>query len=260
MPRFWWLGTGLGIIAIVTVTLILPANGPAGPTHSGELKAAIVDQLHSLQPNETSTEQVTQELKDYGFQVDVYRDDAVTVDLYHRLSSCGYKLIVFRVHSGLLIGRKDVANKVWLFTNEPYSRMRHFSEQLTGKVALATTEAGKQCVFAVNAKFIERSMSGRFDKTAVIMMGCSGFRFDDLAQAFIQEGASTYLGWDASVGLSYVDGATAVLMEKLCRQELAIANAVTETMQERGSDPNTRAILRYYPASSANKTLRQLIE
>lgn len=259
-PWFLWLSIGVGIVAIVALARILPASGQASPTDSGELKAAIIDQLYSVQPNQTFIEQTTQELQDYGFEVDVYRGDVVTVDFYRQLPAYGYKLIIFRVHSGLLIGRKDVANRVWLFTSEPYSRMRYFMEQMTGRVTLATTAEDVPSVFAISAEFITQSAKERFTNTAIIMIGCSGFRFEDMAQAFIQKGASTYLAWDASVDLNYVDDATIALVEKLCSEESTIAEAVAETIKEKGPDPSFRAVLQYYPRASANKTLGQLIE
>ena len=262
-PWFLWLAIGLGIIAIVAIAVFAypwPTSGPASPTDSGELKAAIVDQLYSVQPNQAFIEQTTQELQNFGFEVDVYRGDVVTVNFYRQLPTYGYKLIIFRVHSGLLIGRKAVADRVWLFTSEPYSRMRYFIEQMTGQVTLATTAEDAPYVFAISAKFVTASMKERFNNTAIIMMGCSCFRFDDLAQAFIQKGASTYLAWDASVGLNYVDDATAALVEKLCSKELTTAEAVAEIMEEKGPDPSFRAVLKYYPPASANRTLRQLIE
>lgn len=262
-PWFLWLAIGLGVVAIVAITVFAypwPPSGPASPTASGELRAAIIDQLYSLQPNPTFIEQTTQELQDYGFEVDVYRGDVVTVDFYRQLPTYGYKLIIFRVHSGLLIGRKAVADRVWLFTSEPYSRMRYFIEQMTGKVTLATTAEDAPCVFAISAKFVTQSLKEQFANTAIIMMGCSCFRFEDLAQAFVQKGASTYMAWDASVELNYVDDATIALVEKLCSKGLTTAEAVAETMAEKGPDPGFRAVLQYYPPASASKTLRQLIE
>ena len=262
-PWFVWLAIGLGIVAIAATAVFAypwPTSEPVNSARPGELKAAIIDQLYSVQPNQSFIEQTTQELQDYGFEVDVYRGDAVTVDFYRQLPAYGYKLIIFRVHSGLLIGRKDVANKVWLFTSEPYSRMRHFMEQMTGKVTLATTLGNAPYVFAISAEFVTDSMKEPFNNTAIIMMGCSCFHFEDLAQAFIQKGASTYLAWDASVGLNYVDDAATALVEKLCSEELTTAKAVAEIMEEKGPDPSFRAVLKYYPPTSADKTLRQLIE
>ena len=96
LPWFVWLTIALGILAIVTFILISPTSEPAGSNRSGEFKAAIVDQLYSLQPNEGFISEVTRELEDYGFKVDLYQGDEVTVDLYRRLPSYGYKLIIFR--------------------------------------------------------------------------------------------------------------------------------------------------------------------
>ena len=115
-------------------------------------------------------------------------------------------------------------------------------------------------IFAISAQFIDWSMKGQFDNTAIIMMGCDCFHFEDLAYAFIQRGASTYIAWDASVMLDYVDGATATLVEKLCSKELTIKEAVAQTMEAKGPDPNYGAVLKYYPSQSANKTLRQVCD
>ena len=84
--------------------------------------------------------------------------------------------------------------------------------------------------------------------------------FEDMAQAFIQKGASTYIAWDASVMLDYVDGATYVLIDKLCSDELTVKEAVAQTMAEKGSDPRYGSVLKHYPRQSASKTLSQLIE
>ncbi len=261
-PWFLWLAIGLGIVAIATFALACtpPTSEPVNSTQSDELKAAIIDQLYNIRENQAFIDDITQELTDYGFEVDVYQGDDVTVDLYRQLPTYGYKLIIFRVHSGLLEGREAVADRTWLFTSEPYSRTRYFFEQLRGQVTHATPYEDTPSVFAVGAKFITQGMEGQFANTAIIMMGCAAFTSEDLAQAFIQKGASTYMAWDASIGLSYVDDATTALVEKLCFKELAIAEAVAETMKEMGIDPVGNAVLKYYPQTSANKTLRQLIE
>jgi len=261
-PYLPWLAIALGIVAIVVLALVrtLPASEPASSTPYNGLKAAIVDQLHNLQSNQVFIEHTTQGLQDYGFEVDVYQTDDVTVDFYRKLPTYGYRLIVFRVHSGLLIGSESVANQTWLFTSEPYSRIRYFFQQMRGQVTNATTTVDTTPVFAVGAKFITQMMEEKFTNTAIIMMGCAGSSYTDLAQAFIQNGASTYLAWDASVGLNYVDDTTITLIEKLILEELTISEAVAETMEEKGPDPNNNAVLKYYPPASANKTIRQLIE
>ena len=103
-------------------------------------------------------------------------------------------------------------------------------------------------------------MESRFNDTVIIMMGCYCFYIDDLAQAFIEQGASAYVGWDGNVGLSYVDEATISLVDNLCVQNMTIAHAVDKTMAEIGPDPHWHAHLKYYLAKSRDKTIDKLIQ
>lgn len=60
--------TWLLILALLVASLVsLPACNQADDLSGNSLKAAIVDQLYSLQPNEAAIEQMTQELENYGF-------------------------------------------------------------------------------------------------------------------------------------------------------------------------------------------------
>ena len=49
-PRFLWLAIPLVIAAIVAGVFLYPTGQPS-PENNGEPKAAIVDQLYSMQPN-----------------------------------------------------------------------------------------------------------------------------------------------------------------------------------------------------------------
>jgi len=232
----------------------------SAPSPEPEPKAAIIDQLCFLLPNQAFIEQTTQELEDYGFKVDVYSGDVVTVDFYRELPAYGYKLVIFRVHSGLLGVDPKVTNRTWLYTNEPYSKTSHLVEQLDDQVTFAKTRDDDPWCFAISAKFIDKSMEGQFNNTAIIMMGCDALHFEDMAQAFIKKGASTYIAWDVSVILDYVDDATPFLLEKLCSDELTVKEAVAQTMAGKGLDPRHNSVLKYYPRQSASKPLDQLIQ
>ncbi len=259
LSRFFWPGVILGIVASIAIFCTFQLSESASSNYPSQLKVAIIDQLCTVEPNEAFISEVTKELEGYGFEVDVYQGDDITVNFYRKLPTYGYKLIVFRVHSGSLVG-EDVANTTWLFTGEPYSKTRHVIEQLTDQVTYAATHEGAPYVFAISPKFVAQGIEGQFAGTAIIMMGCSCLVRKDLAEAFIEMGASTYIAWNLSVHLHYVDGATTVLLEKLCSQELTVAKAVAETMEEKGPDPEHGAVLKYYPAQTGDKTLGQLIE
>jgi len=232
-------------------------NSPKPP--SDLPKAAIIDQLCVLQPNQALLDQLTQELEDYGFEVDIYQGDEITVDFYRSLPEPGYKLIIFRAHSGLLGSEGEVIERTCLFTNELYSQTKHVTEQLSDQLARARINEHHPWVFGIGDEFITESMEGKFNNTVIIMMGCSCLYLEDLAQAFIDKGASAYLGWDASVGLGYVDEATTYLMEQLCQEKTTVKKAVSNTMATIGRDPQYGARLKYLPSQSGDKTLEELL-
>ncbi|MFC1994884.1 hypothetical protein ACFLVK_00560 [Chloroflexota bacterium] len=248
-----------GVITIAALTCAPSTDGAVSPGDSGEPRAAIIDQLYSLEPNQVFISKVTQQLEAFGFDIDLHEGDEVTVDLYRQLPSHRYSLIIFRVHSGLLGSEGEIIGRTSLFTNEPYSETKYVTEQLTDQLAKARIDEHHPWVFGIGDEFVTRSMEGQFDNTVIIMMGCSCLYLEDVARAFVQKGASTYLGWDASVGLDYVDKATIKLIVNLCIEGMTVGQAVDETMAVVGPDPDYGACLKYHPMESGNLTLRELI-
>ncbi|TET88142.1 MAG: hypothetical protein E3J34_00925, partial [Dehalococcoidia bacterium] len=61
-----------------------------------------------LKPNQAFIDKMTQVLEAYGFKVDTYQGDEVTVDFYRQLPTYGYNLIIFRAHSGLLGSQEKI--------------------------------------------------------------------------------------------------------------------------------------------------------
>ena len=284
LPWFIWLLIALGAASIVVFVRIYPIgqtlpdnlrnSSPVivdqpSPDHARNATAVIVDQLSNLQENEYFVTEVTKELKDYGFEMNLYKGDEITVEFYRQLPTHGYKLIIFRAHSGLLVQNGEIIQRTVIFTNEEYSGAEHVLEQLLGQLVMGTAcEGCYPVMFGITPEFISTeistskitSMKGRFDDTVVIMMGCSGITLPDLAKAFIDKGASVYLAWDDSVSLNYVDIATAYLMRQLCSGNLSIKEAVDSTMAAIGADPEYGAELKYHPSSNGDKTLGELIK
>jgi hypothetical protein len=261
LPWFAWLFIALGIAGVVVFVRFYLLGQPS-PDNTGELRAVIVDQLSSVRENEDFIAEVTQELEGYGFEVDLCQGDNVTVDFYRELPTHGYKLIIFRAHSGLLAKDEVTIAQTTLFTNEGYSQLKHYAEQLDDRLVMARVGEGYPMVFGIPPKFIAESMKGRFDDAVVIMMGCSGLFLRDLAEAFVDKGASVYVAWNGSVELNYVDDATAYLIRQLCSGNMTVKEAVDSTMEVIGPDPEHKAGLEYYPSypsDSGDKTLKQLI-
>jgi len=259
LPWFAWLLIALGIAGIVAFVRIYPIGQPS-PNSVEELRAVIVDQLSSMQENETFITNVTKELEDYGFEVDLYQGDEITVDFYRQLPTHGYELIIFRAHSGLLAEDEEIKVRTVLFTNEVYRWFRHYEEQMDDRLVMASVGEGHPMVFGIPPKFITESMNAKFDDTVVIMMGCSGLFLEDLAEAFVAKDASIYIAWNGTVELYYVDEATPYLMRQLCSGNLTIKEVLDITMDVIGPDPEHGAGLKYYPPGIGDKTLEELIK
>jgi hypothetical protein len=250
--------TALAVLALVLPGLIL-VGCPKPHPDSGP-KAAIVDQLAIMEPNQDFISQVTAELEGYGFEVDVFTGKEVNVRLYQRLPRYGYKLIIFRAHAGLLKAEEGsevvgVKQATYLFTAEEYKQSRYVREQLEDQLLPAEMTADFPLVFAVNSSFILEKTEGQFDNTVIIMMGCSCAYLKDMAAAFTLKGASAYLGWDGSVDLGYVDPAAAELITGLCSGGMTVEEAVAGIE----FDPYWGAGLKFYPPESGDKTIAELI-
>jgi len=267
LPWFAWLFIALAIAGVVVFVRIYPMGQPS-PDNLGKPRAAIVDQLYNLQPNEAFIAKVTGELEDYGFEVDLYQGNNITVDFYRGLPTHGYKLIVFRAHSGILAQDGEVILRTVLFTNEEYSESDYYLEQIYDQLVMGAAAEGYPMMFGITPEFVSAEsvvgqatdMKGRFDDTVIIIMGCGGIYLTDLAQAFVDKGASAYLAWDLSVLLHYVDEATLYLIGQLCSEKATIKEAVDSTMHVIGPDPEYEAELQYYPSGIGDKTLEELVQ
>ncbi len=254
-------------IAIAVITLLLcgiiwsvsscgQAKRQSMPT------AAIIDQLSSSYPNQVLTEEITRYLGDYGFQVDYYHGDDVTVDFYRELASLEHNLLIIRSHSGTFNYSGDIERDMMtcLFTTEPYNKWEYIGEQISDQILRASVDEGESVFFAIAPKFITESMKGRFNDTVVIINGCSGLYSLDLAEAFMDKGASAIIAFDESVNLDYSDEVTLFLIENLFSNGLTVAQAVDTSMTEKGPDPDSDAVLRYYPQNIGDSNIGALIQ
>lgn len=217
-------------------------------------KAAIVDHLSTSWPNPAFVEESTTILRGAGYDVDYYKGEDVTVELYRSLPSFGYKLIVLRVHSAYVPKYLSLA----MFTSEPYSKQRYVYEQLRNRVASGYVEPyqeGDPRYLVITDKFVRSSMEGSFDGAVIVMMGCKGIK-KCAASAFIEKGASAYVGWDGLISARHTDRATINFLKKLLSQKQTIAQAVTETMTDVGYDPrhNSSSFL-FWPIEAGQNTV-----
>ncbi len=240
----------------------MPASCSApAPTFTPDLnKAAIVDQLSLRQPNPEFIAAATHTLESYGFTVDVWQGADITVDFFNRLPSMGYRFVLLRVHSGLLVDEegKPVFDKTYLFTAENYTSNRYIGDQLADRVSNALMEADYPLVFAVNSEFIKRA-EGAFNGSFILAMGCESFKLDDMPAAFIEKGAAVYIGWSDVVTLEYVDSATLDLLNNLFTANMTLSQGISSTLNRLGKDPYFGSYLKCAPSSSANNTMVDIL-
>ena len=222
----------------------LPSDGGPSP---GLKTAAIVDQLVLSFPNPTFVNSATHLLEQAGYAVDYYPGDEVTVDFYRDLPTHGYDLILLRVHSGLARDRGEPTGYVSLFSGEPYDNTKYAKEEADGLVGRATQYTGGPQYFGIVPDFIESSMRGTFDGSTILVMGCDGLITDKTAEAFIQKGAKSVVGWSGRVSSTHTDTAVERLLQHLLAERQTIGDAVAHVMAEVGSDPAYDSQLLVYP-------------
>lgn len=216
------------------------------------LKAAIIDHLSIVFPNPVFVEECSSLLKQAGFDVDYYRGDHATVELYKNLPASGYDLIVFRVHIAYHYRYKNPS--LAMFTSEPYSSQKYVYEQLDDRVGrgwLAPYRKGDPYL-VVTDKFLRFSTYGQFKDTLIIMMGCSGLKQNVLAEAFLEKGAKAYIGWDGPVSAEHTDRATIRFLKHFLIERQTITKALEQATEEVGYESRYRSRLLLWPAKEQN--------
>jgi hypothetical protein len=237
----------IGILIMLTIGgvgwVLLRSDLAANPP----LRAAIVDQVGLTHPNPEFVALASAMLETADYEVDVYGGDEVTVEFYKNLATHGYRLIVFRTHSSDV----EPTGEIGLFTSELYSEDQWVMEQLRGRLVYGHTipDADGPDYFAIVAAFIREEMRGRFDDTLLIIGGCKILASPELAQAFLDRGASAVIGWDDTVDLAHSDRAILRLLLALVGEKMSIGEAVRRTIIDVGPDPVYHSWLAAYTGS-----------
>lgn len=210
-------------------------------------KAALVDQIALTNPDPEFTDQTLAYLNEAGFSTDVYEGEEVTVELFRTLPEKGYQLILFRSHSTNILNETIPGGPVFLFTSEVYDKNKYVKEQLANRIGRAKIlyDENSPLYFAIVAGFVRHEMVGHFDDTLIIIGGCQSLGTPDLAQAFIERGASAVIGWNDWVDLSHNDQAILHLLRGLTTEKLTLEQAVRKAMNEIGPDPAYGSSLTY---------------
>ncbi len=255
MNRRVHIAIGISCLSLLLLSLILYSSARSPICALGQIpaKAAIVDHLSISWPNPAFVKECTALLRTAGYDVDYYKGDEVTVELYRHLPAHGYKLIILRTHSTYIHKYLSLA----MFTSETYSKNRYVYEQLRNRVASGFVEPlqeGDPRYLVVTDKFVRYSMEGSFDDAIIVMMGCRGIN-KCAATAFIGKGASVYVGWDGLVSARRTDLATIRFFEHFLAEKQTVAEAVSKTMKEIGIDSKHQSQLLFWPTTAAGLTI-----
>jgi hypothetical protein len=225
--------------------VLVGAPTPTLPATPARPKAAIIDQTGFSFPTPEFLEQAQAYLEEAGYTVDRHPPEAVTVSFLASLPDQGYSLILFQTHASSQVLLPDDEKETdryapgpFLFTTELYEQQRHLRLQLDDQVrASKLFYEDSPVLFAVGPRFVRRSMKGYFPDTVIIIGGCQSLTVPDLAEAFLERGASVVIGWDDMVNLPHNNEALLQLLEAMTVEGLPPHEAVEKAMVRVGPDP-----------------------
>ena len=240
------------IIMFILVAYILYIH----PGQSVKPKAAIIDQLNSsmLSPishfeNITFVNATRDLLYDRFSAVDYYSDNA-TIEQYRRLSTEGYKLVVWRAHSALDNNSMFIA----ISTSEVYdpSSNEYSNYFESGQATLCKIAGDPKSYVAVTPRFIREAMIGKFEDTVLILMSCNGLKdgYDDTAKAFQEKGVRALISWDGWVDSLVNDNAIDLFLQHMITENDTVKQAVDKIPRQDSIWEPYGTWLDYYPHAS----------
>jgi len=263
MPKKNLLYTILAItIAISTICLasyftqrsLQDASSPPNSEPVSKPKAAIVDHLSISQPNQTFVQTSVAIMETAGFDVYYHKGEEVTVEFYQKLPTFNYDLIILRVHSAVRIDKQPYY--VSFFSSELYSPDKYVNEQSTEQLLIGQLEENGPTYFAITPKFVDNSMNGRFANTTILMMGCDGLKYNNMAEALVRRGAKVYISWNGTVTAAHTDAATTLLLRALLIEKQQVQTAIATVVNTIGPDPDSGSQLSYYPSEAQDYVVK----
>ena len=209
------------------------------PKKSADKNAIILLPFDSVAGYEDeSVDEISSYLQQSGYSIpDIYRAEEVTVDLMNTLSN--YDFIYMLTHGGvgssglieITIGQAVNAFSIVPLWNSLTGDLKEISiVSIPSKFWIFDIPG---IVFALNSRFFAHyTYPGSF----VYMNACSSLKNDSLADAFLNNGASVYLGWDNPSAVSLGNEHNPEFFQELAKPNNTLQQAYDATLAK------------YYPA------------
>jgi hypothetical protein len=245
---------------------VIPA--PTGPDAAAELpdpsfktanhKAIVISPFAALLGQDDDAPIMVEELKKYACEVNYFKDEEVTLDLFKSLHS--YGIIAISTHSDLFFrGMEGVIreNRVPLLFQNTLEPAPTLSERglvvlLTririSRDAIHTRELKDKSLAIVNGEyygilpsFIEDNHTLNFGKektlpnSMVYVSGCRSGGTASLANAFLKAGAASFIGYEGYLYNQWAKSRSRVFFE--CFQSESVGICVNQINSSRGESP-----------------------
>lgn len=203
-----WIKYSSGVEAIIVTKLFEPLVEPLDLGPSSRLKtdgnsygllarengkkAIILLPIDSmLKYKDESVDDIELCLKQGGYSVAIYRDRDVTVDLMRNLSDCAF--IYMTTHGGIgPWGNIHIATGEIADVNAT-AKLWSYLISATDGITIFSYKGSDDFYFGVNCNFFDNYL---YPGSFIYMNACSSLRKDNLADAFLNNGANIFIGWD----------------------------------------------------------------
>ena len=223
------------IIAAASVFIVLNPPSPV---------AVIIDGLLVDYPNPQLINDTLIILGKAGYRTELYQGLNVTVELYSRLASLRPKLVLLRIHGGVLMYQGQRIGGVGFFA-EPFEGGK-YPENVLHYLGVGKPFFSNKEYFVATFVYLRDFMQGQFEGTTVIVMSCNSLEDEAMAKVFTDKGASAYIGWTGSVTPEHMDKASLLVLRKMIEQKMSAEEAVNQVSSEVGPDPFYRGELDIY--------------
>jgi len=177
----------------------------------------------------TNYAKVKADLQAVGYAVTTYYNtDATLSNLMQALSS-NYGIIIIDSH-----GKATSSNEFYFLTGEDYNANTYKNllntyksgvtseKELAGWITFATRDPQSNWKFAVSNKLIN---DYKYNKSIVYVNACSSFENSSMNDAFVNNGASAYIGWTHTIDITMSNSAVVEYFDALTNSGATIKGA-----------------------------------